>query len=75
MKQTGNIWNTGGIVNIQITITKDLPEGQCWQMIIQFNCPVTVKNTWNSVLLVNEPSEFISNILITCNIKANTYFL
>lgn len=65
VKQSGNIWNSGGIVNIQITITKDMTEEQCWQMITQFNCPVTVRSTWNNVILVNEPREFISNILFT----------
>ena len=65
VQQTGVIWDRGGIVNVEIIITKEITEKQCWQMIIQFNCPVSVRGTWNDVKLVNEPSEFFSNISIT----------
>ena len=64
LQQTGSIWDRGGIINLEITITKDITERQCWQMIIQFTCPVSVRGTWNDVKLVNKSSEFISNISI-----------
>ena len=53
--QGGNVWDRGAVVDLSVGIIKDINQGKCWQMFIQFSCPVTMNTTWYQGKVTNNP--------------------
>ena len=58
--QVGNVWDRGAVVDLSVGIIKDINQGQCWQMFIQFSCPVTMNSTWYQGKVINDPCKQIN---------------
>lgn len=53
VSQSGNIYSSSAVVHISLRIARSTTTNQCWQMIVQYTCPVTVNDTWKGVQVIN----------------------
>ena len=67
LSQSGNIYNSSAVVHMSLRITRSITTSQCWQMIVQYTCPVTLNDTWKGVQVVNtkQSSESITNFFVS----------
>ena len=64
-------WATGAIFNIKVEIIKDIPDEQCWQLILQYNHPIDISSVWNDGRLAKENKQ--SKLLLHSVEKLRTH--